>query len=43
MYQWLDRAPRGRDESGLWRRRDDEHEKVEPLQRGLGSREHLCY
>jgi len=27
MYQWLDRAPRGHDESGLWRRRDDEPEK----------------
>jgi len=27
MYQWRGRAPRGRGESGLWRRRDDEPEK----------------
>ena len=25
MYQWLDRAPRGRNESGLWFRRHDEY------------------
>jgi len=25
MYQWLDRAPRGRDESGIWWRRHDEY------------------
>jgi len=25
MYQWLDRAPRGRNESGLWWRRHDEY------------------
>jgi len=27
MYQWLDRAPRGRNESGLWFRRHDEYDK----------------
>jgi predicted dithiol-disulfide oxidoreductase (DUF899 family) len=27
VYQWLDRAPRGRNESGLWMRRHDEYEK----------------
>jgi predicted dithiol-disulfide oxidoreductase (DUF899 family) len=25
MYQWLDRAPRGRNEDGLWFRRRDEY------------------
>jgi predicted dithiol-disulfide oxidoreductase (DUF899 family) len=30
MYQWLDRAPRGRNESGVWWRRHDEYEA--PLQ-----------
>ena len=30
MYQWLDRAPRGRNETGLWWRRRDEYES-EPL------------
>jgi predicted dithiol-disulfide oxidoreductase (DUF899 family) len=28
MYQWLDRAPRGRNEKGVWWRRHDEYEKV---------------
>jgi predicted dithiol-disulfide oxidoreductase (DUF899 family) len=27
MYQWLDRAPRGRNENGLWWRRHDEYGK----------------
>ena len=27
MYQWLDRAPRGRNESGVWWRRHDEYHK----------------
>jgi predicted dithiol-disulfide oxidoreductase (DUF899 family) len=27
MYQWLDRAPRGRNETGLWWRRHDEYPK----------------
>jgi predicted dithiol-disulfide oxidoreductase (DUF899 family) len=27
MYQWLDRAPRGRNETGLWWRRHDEYDK----------------
>ena len=28
MYQWLDRAPRGRNETGLWFRRRDEYERA---------------
>lgn len=27
IYQWLDRAPRGRNETGIWSRRHDEYEK----------------
>jgi predicted dithiol-disulfide oxidoreductase (DUF899 family) len=27
MYQWLDRAPRGRYETGVWWRRRDEYDK----------------
>ena len=27
MYQWLDRAPKGRNESGIWWRRHDEYGK----------------
>jgi len=27
MYQWLDRAPRGRNEMGIWWRRHDEYER----------------
>jgi predicted dithiol-disulfide oxidoreductase (DUF899 family) len=27
MYQWLDRAPRGRNETGIWFRRRDEYDK----------------
>ncbi|HEY4038693.1 MAG TPA: DUF899 domain-containing protein [Burkholderiaceae bacterium] len=27
MYQWLDRAPLGRNETGLWWRRNDEYER----------------
>jgi len=27
LYQWLDRAPRGRNETGFWIRRRDEYEK----------------
>jgi predicted dithiol-disulfide oxidoreductase (DUF899 family) len=27
MYQWLDRAPKGRNETGVWRRRHDEYRK----------------
>src|SRR6185436_6783683 len=27
MYPWLDRAPRGRNETGIWWRRHDEYEK----------------
>jgi predicted dithiol-disulfide oxidoreductase (DUF899 family) len=28
MYQWLDRAPRGRNETGVWWRRHDEYKKA---------------
>jgi predicted dithiol-disulfide oxidoreductase (DUF899 family) len=28
MYQWLDRAPKGRNEQGLWWRRHDEYAKA---------------
>jgi predicted dithiol-disulfide oxidoreductase (DUF899 family) len=28
MYQWLDRAPRGRNEAGVWWRRHDEYSKA---------------
>ncbi|MFZ5895666.1 MAG: DUF899 domain-containing protein [Myxococcota bacterium] len=28
MYQWLDRAPKGRNEKGVWWRRNDEYEKA---------------
>jgi predicted dithiol-disulfide oxidoreductase (DUF899 family) len=28
MYQWLDRAPRGRNETGVWWRRHDEYDNV---------------
>ncbi len=28
MYQWLDRAPRGRNETGVWWRRNDEYESL---------------
>ena len=27
MYQWLDRAPEGRNETGVWWRRHDEYDK----------------
>ncbi|HEY2627828.1 MAG TPA: DUF899 domain-containing protein [Usitatibacter sp.] len=27
MYQWLDRAPRGRNEAGIWWRRNDEYDR----------------
>jgi predicted dithiol-disulfide oxidoreductase (DUF899 family) len=28
MYQWLDRAPKGRNETGIWWRRHDEYAKA---------------
>jgi predicted dithiol-disulfide oxidoreductase (DUF899 family) len=34
MYQWLDRAPRGRNETGVWWRRHDEYA---PLPQNAGS------
>jgi predicted dithiol-disulfide oxidoreductase (DUF899 family) len=27
MYQWLDRAPKGRNETGIWFRRRDEYDQ----------------
>jgi predicted dithiol-disulfide oxidoreductase (DUF899 family) len=30
MYQWLDRAPKGRNETGMWWRRHDEYDKRAP-------------
>ena len=30
MYQWLDRAPQGRNETGIWWRRHDEYGSAEP-------------
>jgi len=27
MYQWLDRAPKGRNEAGVWWRRHDEYDE----------------
>jgi predicted dithiol-disulfide oxidoreductase (DUF899 family) len=33
MYQWLDRAPRGRNETGIWWRRHDEYDKRNPTSR----------
>jgi predicted dithiol-disulfide oxidoreductase (DUF899 family) len=27
MYQWLDRAPKGRNDTGRWFRRHDEYDK----------------
>ena len=35
MYQWLDRAPKGRNETGIWFRRHDEYESL-PQQAGNG-------
>jgi predicted dithiol-disulfide oxidoreductase (DUF899 family) len=29
MYQWLDRAPRGRNETGMWWRHHDKYDKAE--------------
>src|SRR5262249_38929958 len=34
MYQWLDRAPKGRNETGLWWRRHDEYDQ--PCARSRG-------
>jgi len=28
MYQWLDRAPKGRNETGVWWRRNDEYDRL---------------
>jgi predicted dithiol-disulfide oxidoreductase (DUF899 family) len=36
MYQWLDRAPNGRNETGPWWRRHDEYDKDGAVARGEG-------
>ena len=38
MYQWLDRAPKGRNEAGIWWRRHDEYGKGEPCRRRARAR-----
>jgi len=38
MYQWLDRAPLGRNEKGVWWRRHDEYGARQPEQRMAGRR-----
>jgi len=30
MFQWLDRAPKGRNESGRWYRLNDEYDENSP-------------
>ncbi len=32
MYQWLDRAPKGRNETGIWFRRRDEYDRAQSSQ-----------
>ena len=32
MYQWLDRAPKGRNETGVWWRRHDEYDQPRPAE-----------
>ncbi len=39
MYQWLDRAPKGRNEAGVWWRRHDEYE---PIHQKAGSCCHVA-
>jgi predicted dithiol-disulfide oxidoreductase (DUF899 family) len=34
MYQWLDRAPKGRNETGIWWRRHDEYDGGRPVAGG---------
>ena len=38
MYPWLDRAPRGRNESGLWLRRNDEYKNQNQTHACCGER-----
>jgi predicted dithiol-disulfide oxidoreductase (DUF899 family) len=38
MYQWIDRAPKGRNETGIWWRRHDEYA---PLHSSAGERRHV--
>jgi len=37
MYQWLDRAPKGRNETGIWWRRHDEYDRKEASARSSGA------
>ncbi len=39
MYQWLDRAPKGRNETGVWVRRHDEYDEGRLGAAGLASHE----
>jgi predicted dithiol-disulfide oxidoreductase (DUF899 family) len=38
MYQWLDRAPKGRNETGIWWRRHDEYSKPDELKACCGQK-----
>jgi predicted dithiol-disulfide oxidoreductase (DUF899 family) len=43
MYQWLDRAPKGRNESGIWWRRHDEYDKGRAADlKAAGAKESDC-
>jgi predicted dithiol-disulfide oxidoreductase (DUF899 family) len=39
MYQWLDRTPLGRNESGFWWRRHDEYDSPH-TQPAIGGNDH---
>jgi predicted dithiol-disulfide oxidoreductase (DUF899 family) len=39
MYQWLDRAPKGRNETGVWWRRHDEYDRES---QDKGASKHCC-
>jgi predicted dithiol-disulfide oxidoreductase (DUF899 family) len=41
-YQWLDRAPKGRNETGIWWRRRDSYDKADPVVRGGQDRVTNC-
>jgi predicted dithiol-disulfide oxidoreductase (DUF899 family) len=42
MYQWLDRAPKGRNETGLWWRHHDEYDKEQAVAHGGRHNEASC-
>jgi hypothetical protein len=37
MYQWLDRAPLGRNETGFWWRRHDEYHNTDAVAHSAGA------